>query len=486
MNDPTRVLRITALAVCGAWLPVLIVWGAAPFTVTFDDAYYYFQIGREIAHGHGSTFNGLDHTNGYHPLWQAICALPYLIGFSGLAAVRALLVLQLALWAATLWIVAGIVGPRLSRVSTGTVAVLLALIAGNPYVLKIFVNGLESGVTALAYAGLIAAVLKRDDRMIAVWLVVAFLGRTDAVFVVACLFIATRAWRRFVPVGIVAAAYLAFNQIVFGNPLQVSGVIKRQPLTAGRVAAMLVVALVGLGVGVGLRRVSSDRFVRTTSFLAGTYWFAAASVLLVGYYRVLSVEVYLWYYAPVALYLFLLLLHAAADFAEAVIEEGQSLRAVQAILVVPFFIGAVFGVKLVTDPQLRSLQEGDRAGALWVRDNTPANVIIASWDAGIVGYFSDRPVVNLDGVVNSFEWEEARHHVPEATSKFVLARGVTMIVNHGELVNGEDPEIVQNVQSLLGPTFRVRQLHREEYVYAGSAGGHSGTRRMATFVYALF
>ena len=70
-------------------------------------------------------------------------------------------------------------------------------------------------------------------------------------------------------------------------------------------------------------------------------------------------------------------------------------------------------------------------------------------------------------------------------AKFVLARGVTMIVNHGELVNGEDPDIVRNVQDLLGPTFRVRQVHREEYVYAGTAGGTSGTRRMATFVYEL-
>ena len=62
MSNPTRVLRITALAVCAAWVPVIVVWRHAPFTITFDDAYYYFQIGKEIAHGHGSTFNGLDHT----------------------------------------------------------------------------------------------------------------------------------------------------------------------------------------------------------------------------------------------------------------------------------------------------------------------------------------------------------------------------------------------------------------------------------------
>ena len=467
------------------WVPVIVLWAHTPFTVTFDDAFYYFQIGKELAKGHGSTFNGLDHTNGYHPLWQGICALPHLVGLSGVAAIRALLLLQLALWAATLWIVAGIVGPKLTRVSTGTVAVLLALIAGNPYVFKIFVNGLESGVVTLAYAGLIAAVLKRNDRLVSFWLVVAFLGRTDAVFVIGCLFLATWAWRRFVPVAVVAAAYLLFNQVVFGNPLQVSGVIKRQPLTIGRVVTMLVVAAIALGIAVGTRRLASMRFERTTTFLSGTGWFAAACVLLVGYYQVMSVEVYLWYYAPVALYLFMLLLHSAADFAEGVVAEGQSLRTVQAILVLPFVVGFVFSTRQITDPQLRSLQEGDKTTALWVRDNTAPGTVIASWDAGVIGYFSDRPVVNLDGVVNSFEWEEAGHHAPEATGAFLRARDVKLIVNHGALVNGEDPDIERNVQDLLGPDARVRQLHRDEYVYSGRAGGVSGTRRMATFVYEL-
>jgi hypothetical protein len=470
------------LVVCGAWLPVLVAWGPAPFTITFDDAYYYFQIGKELAHGHGSTFNGLDHTNGYHPLWQLICAVPFVLGLTGLAAVRTVLVFQLLLWLATLWIIAGIVGPRLSRVSTATVVVLFALFAGNPYVFKIFVNGLESGLVSFAYTGLLWAVVTKRERWIAPLLVLAFLSRTDAVFVIGCLFLASwPQWRRFVPVTAVAAGYLAFNQIAFGNPLQVSGVIKRQPLSPGRMVAMVVVVLVAMAIGT--RRPTSGRFTRTASFFDATAWFAAACVLLVGYYQVLSVEVYLWYYAPVALYTLVVLLHLAGDFAEAVVAEGQSLRAVQAILVLPFLAGFVFAAKLITDPQLRSLQEGDRRTALWVRDNMPADTVIASWDAGVIGYFSDRPVVNLDGVVNSFEWEEARHHAPLATRAFLDARKVDVVVNHGELRDEEDPDIQRSVDALWGPGTRVRQVHREEFVYSGTTGGRSGTRRMATFVH---
>ena len=35
----------------------------------YDDAYYYFGVARNLAGGHGSTFDGINPTNGYHPLW---------------------------------------------------------------------------------------------------------------------------------------------------------------------------------------------------------------------------------------------------------------------------------------------------------------------------------------------------------------------------------------------------------------------------------
>ncbi len=45
--------------------------GAAAFTMVQDDAFYYIKIAQFLASGHGSTFNGLVFTNGYHPLWMA-------------------------------------------------------------------------------------------------------------------------------------------------------------------------------------------------------------------------------------------------------------------------------------------------------------------------------------------------------------------------------------------------------------------------------
>jgi hypothetical protein len=41
--------------------------------------------------------------------------------------------------------------------------------------------------------------------------------------------------------------------------------------------------------------------------------------------------------------------------------------------------------------------------AQWINANLPAGTVVGSWNAGILGYYSERPVVNLDGLINSFD-----------------------------------------------------------------------------------
>src|SRR5690242_6581016 len=40
---------------------------------TSDDAYYYFKVAQNISEGRGITFDGISLTNGFHPLWMAVC-----------------------------------------------------------------------------------------------------------------------------------------------------------------------------------------------------------------------------------------------------------------------------------------------------------------------------------------------------------------------------------------------------------------------------
>jgi len=44
--------------------------------------------------------------------------------------------------------------------------------------------------------------------------------------------------------------------------------------------------------------------------------------------------------------------------------------------------------------------------ALWIKENSLPDSIFASWNAGQLGYFSNRTVINLDGVINNVDYYE--------------------------------------------------------------------------------
>jgi hypothetical protein len=336
----------------------------------------------------------------------------------------------------------------------------------------------------------------------------AFLARTDAALIVVALTLWTLplAWRdrRFgplalvtVPPAVTAGVYLALNQWAFGSPLQISGVVKRKPLDA--VSAVVFAAAVALALAAGVRawRLTFGgapprhrRFPRLDGVAATTAWFGLSAVLIAVYYQVLQTQQWLWYFAPVVLVLVVLLVLAVADVV-AFAQQGEPATAGRrvaavggVVVVVPLAVGLVVQVRSFADPTVRSIQRADRDAAVWIDANLPAGARLASWDAGVLGYFSHRPVVNLDGVVNSFAWDEA---VRAGNAGSILrCEGVGWIVNHGPGGDGDDPEIVGLIERVWGAD--AEQVHRVPFLYSGTtnAGGVEagpGVREQATRVY---
>ena len=112
---PRRALFVAVAVITVAGLVLIIAWNEGPFALTFDDAYYYFGIARNVAEGHGSTFDRLNSTNGYHPLWLALAVPFYAAGLDGMAAVRALLGFQMLMYGAAFLLVADSVGRSVGR-----------------------------------------------------------------------------------------------------------------------------------------------------------------------------------------------------------------------------------------------------------------------------------------------------------------------------------------------------------------------------------
>jgi hypothetical protein len=119
-----------------------------------DDAFYYFKVAVNIVSGHGVTFDGINPTNGFHPLWMLICLPVFsLARFDLVLPLRVLVVLASLLHAGT-----GILLARLLRRAVSVwVAGLTAIvwIFAPPIHSVVAQQGLESAVNALTLVWLI-------------------------------------------------------------------------------------------------------------------------------------------------------------------------------------------------------------------------------------------------------------------------------------------------------------------------------------------
>ena len=116
---------------------------------TRDDAYYYFKVAQNIGEGHGSTFDGINLTNGYHPLWMLICVPIFTLArFDLILPLRVLLVLMAALSVTT-----SILLFRLLKTQVGRPA---AILAASCWAFSLDVHsvitqqGMETGIVALS------------------------------------------------------------------------------------------------------------------------------------------------------------------------------------------------------------------------------------------------------------------------------------------------------------------------------------------------
>ena len=114
-----------------------------------DDAYYYFKVAQNIVAGHGSTFDGINPTNGYHPLWLVICIPIFALAqFDLVLPLRILLVVMAALSAVTSILLFRLLRKAISE----PVAILGASFWGLSMLIHPIVTqpGLETGIAALA------------------------------------------------------------------------------------------------------------------------------------------------------------------------------------------------------------------------------------------------------------------------------------------------------------------------------------------------
>lgn len=448
----------TALA-CALGVIRVAVVATAPYPQAIglfdDDAFYYFGVARHLAGGDGSTFNGLDLTNGYHPLWLLMLVPVFSLADS-----------HTALIAVTLVSFAVFVGAarQIDRIGALSARPVLTLAWATPLLVtgtagpSFFFSGMETGLLLLGLLWL-AATWLASDGFTAPWfgvsaalatgtlMALTVLARLDAVFPMALLgLLALRTWHRkglpWARLGVALAAvpalalsvYLLVNQVVFGTPLPVSGQAKAlggglnpgvlgqfliSPVVFG-VPTLLGLAALAVVAGALLRR-QGGPLGRAAEF-GGVV--LAGGVLTVGYYAMTSSwQLWPWYFSAAPLAVALAGPALAAGRTERLPLRGLATLVLAALTLAAAGLTAARAARGGVERSV--FIEAGPAVARQIDALAPLGAPVAMGDrAGSVGYHLGRPLVHLEGLVGPAEYLAALR--AGRVQDFLAARGVAL------------------------------------------------------------
>ncbi|MGC8872941.1 MAG: glycosyltransferase family 39 protein [Chloroflexia bacterium] len=443
----------TGIRLYFAFLPLSVL-----LVLLEDDAWMVTAIARNFALGRGITADGVNPTNGFHPLYPlTLGAIPYWIAPRALdGGFRANLVFCALIGAAAafpLYRWAGHLAGREGALLAASVYLL------SPYFARVTVNAMETALGLLLFLILLERFTAPGERRflstlgIGLLAGLAGLARLDNWLLAASLGL-TLGWeairRRTRPaaflaytvgVAFLAVPYLAWNQAAFGSPMP----------SSGRALAYMH----SYAEGFSLTNILHFLYLNPALHLGflPSPWLALAfgGLLLLGYFWLIPSQVRRSL-LPVAGAVFAQLLYyaylqqnsnpryfvaAGACFAvylgSVIGEVGKRQAAVGRVLGIALSLLAVvlnsaeaIGTYRAALRMPELTQPTIYEAALWIRRALPPDAVLAAKNSGILQYYSDHEVLNIDGKLNA-------DIVPVLERRHLLAylrdKGVTYVVD---------------------------------------------------------
>lgn len=479
------VLAITLLLFVGTAVALWYIpsWALASFTP--DDAFYYFRIARNFVLGHGFSFDTINPTNGFQPLWMYLLLLPayFTRGLDVEIFPRVSMLYQYALLAVATFLL----HRALQRWCPPTVLFLsdaFTIVLG----LRVFVNGMETIVIFLVFAVGVWYLSRRDPGAqsagyFAITGAIAgllFLARLDSVFTVILwmLLQAELVRRHRLPAryllymaaiaAAIAAPYLLYNLWAFGDPMPISGKLKNsfpriEQMDWKRVPAQHLLALTISVAALGWlwKRALPQRplMLFLLAWLLGSGVHAIHTILFMKW------AVFKWHFSPYWMPLTVLLPLVLTQFdrsrwARLAAVAGIALWAVLVLALVQFVQETV---PLQGEP---TWAKTTYEAARWARQHTPPDAVFAMKDAGRFGYYSDRRVINLDGLVNNMLLQE---RIREGKlHQYLQERGVRFLVQHAIT---PDSQMVEDAPAVSAGTYRRTRIYYLSRLYNVNSEG---------------
>ena len=493
--------RVVPVVAAVLWLLVATTYLTRPvrellIRVVPDDALFYLVIARNGAAGRLSTFDGLTLTNGYHPLWWLVLqAMAFALHGPG-SLERAAFLFGLLAYAGAAVVLVRALRPVGETAGAVTVAALVLLVLPASWLLT------EAPLGILLFGLFLAELVRagttgeRRDGRIAVFGAVTVLARLDAVFLVVPALL-LGAWeglsgtradaatagagarpdvvRALMPLFVVGSAlvtYMALSVVAFGHALPISGALKSS-------FPHLVVPTLG----------SLTRYLRgLPPLFAALLWLAARAtgwrpplprsvdgaliVMLAGQvayyaYELLFQKQMAWGVASWHFALGNVLLAVMLGVAATRLSTRTALTGAAVLLALA---ATDLHRKLRPDaPVDTSLAPLAEAGA-WIHDHVDANAVIAATDPGLVAWLGERPTIALDGLVNSYAYQDVLRD--RRLAEYLDGQGVDYVVTLGLYPTpGRDPTLLSVPSRLYWPDGDRLALAGADSVFTAAGAG---------------
>lgn len=390
-----------------------------------DDYFYYLQLAKNASNGLGASFDGESQTNGFHPLYfLCLSAWTKVTGLTGWAFARTGIVIPLLAHNLCGVIVARVLF-RSGQSSWGMLAASTWWL--SPFALQITGLGLEAPLATFFILLLVLSLSENRNSTISTaffnGLIVglAILARTDSVLLIPVfgLWILIRTGRGellrstvrlgavVLGVLIVTGPWWWWSTSQFGTILQSSGVATRlhsklsgngfmadvlRSMASYWFKVIVGFACVLIGVKFTLRKSGETNSADCNPRSKDLVFVLLFLALVCGYYTIYARHVQGWYvHSTLCVLIALGFIRLAGSWHCPPI--FPTLLSISALSLVGFLS--------IESQRPPSLQLGGYLIASWVNSATEETDVVGSWNSGVVGFFSNRPVVNLDGVVNN-------------------------------------------------------------------------------------
>ena len=442
-----------------------------------DDAFYYLQIAENIAQGNGVTFDGVNSTNGFHPVYMFVAVILKLL-FPGPGTYKAAMVFFALVGTLNAFLLF-LLAKRIGGATAGVVAA--AIWALHPYVGFIEMMGVEAplAVTALLLASIWWLDMKNGRDLhwknwstLGLLVGFAFLCRTDTIFFALLLALEILLVYRkelkekagyILLSGTVTLAvvspWLIWNLVKFGRISQDSGrtiymIVKKlsgQGQTdfaitlyrefyvaindyffrfASLVGQEKNMVAVGIGVVLGIVAlvVFKDKRIgvwRAIPALIG------AGFISWGFYNFVFMTRKYWYFLVFLAVATLLTARLISLFAD------RAGRARWVVVFLFFLLVSPDWFKYSQSIQWMGLHNWQRVYlgiARAVNEDEIEGIekgdVLGAWNAGIYGAFSGHRVINLDGVVNANIYDAIEE---KRFFQYLLDSGIDHVIDHEQM-----------------------------------------------------